>query len=175
MSTTKRYTPAQAAQLLDCHANTIRKWIADFGDVLSEDATGRPRLLRESDIATLQIAAQLRSEGISVADVLSRLREIPVADRQTPTVDVTSSHVDASTQPTEDATQLPALVDVGAVLADFASVVDGRVTQVDERLRSVDERLAKVETQRSVWTGVAIGIAIGVALGVIVAAILLRL
>ena len=168
MSTTKRYTPAQAAQLLDCHANTVRKWIEDFGDVLSEDATGRPRLLRESDIATLQIAATLRSEGISVADVLSRLREIPVADRQTP-------HVDATTQPTEDSTQLPAPVDVSALLTDLAVVVDGRVSAVQEDVRRVDERLTQIEKQRSVWTGVAIGIAIGVVLGVIVAAILMRL
>lgn len=175
MSTTKRYTPAQAAQLLDCHANTIRKWIADFGDVLSPDATGRPRLLRESDIATLQIAATMRSEGVGVADVLSRLREIPVADRQSPTVDVASTHVDATMTPTGDATQLPAPVDVSALLTDLAVMVDGRVTQVDERLRSVDERLAKVETQRSVWLGVAIGVAVGITLGVILAAILLRL
>lgn len=168
MSTTKRYTPAQAAQLLDCHANTVRKWIEDFGDVLSEDATGRPRLLRESDIATLQIAATLRSEGISVADVLSRLREIPVADRQTP-------HVDATTQPTEDSTQLPAPVDVSALLTDLAVVVDGRVSAVQEDVRRVDERLTQIEKQRSVWLGVAIGIAVGVTLGVIIAAILLRL
>lgn len=168
MSTTKRYTPAQAAQLIGVHPNTIRQWCSQFADVLSPDATGRPRLLRDSDIATLQIASQLRSEGISVADVLSRLREIPVVDRQTP-------HVDATTQPTEDSTQLPAPVDVSALLTDLAVMVDGRVTQVGERLRTVDERLAKVETQRSVWTGVAIGIAIGVVLGVIVAAILLRL
>lgn len=168
MSTTKRYTPAQAAQLLDCHANTVRKWIEDFGDVLSEDATGRPRLLRESDIATLQIAATMRSEGISVADVLSRLREIPVADRQTP-------HVDATTQPTEDSTQLPAPVDVSALLTDLAVVVDGRVSAVQEDVRRVDERLTQIEKQRSVWLGVAIGVAVGVTLGVIIAAILLRL
>ena len=168
MSTAKRYTPAQAAQLLDCHANTVRKWIDDFGDVLSEDATGRPRLLRESDIATLQIASQLRSEGVSVADVLSRLREIPVVDRQTP-------HVDATTQPTEDSTQLPAPVDVSALLTDLAVVVDGRVSAVQEDVRRVDERLTQIEKQRSVWLGVAIGVAVGVTLGVIIAAILLRL
>ena len=175
MSTTKRYTPAQAAQLLSVHANTIRKWVEDFGDVLSPDATGRPRLLRDSDIAVLQIASQLRSEGISVADVLSRLREIPVADRQSPTIDATPAHVDATTQPTEDSTQLPAPVDVSALLTDLAVVVDGRVSAVQEDVRRVDERLTQIEKQRSVWTGVAIGIAIGVVLGVIVAAILMRL
>lgn len=175
MSTTKRYTPAQAAQLIGVHPNTIRQWCSQFADVLSPDATGRPRLLRESDIATLQIASQLRSEGISVADVLSRLREIPVADRQSPTVDVASTPVDTTMTPTEGSTQLPAPVDIGAVLADFATVVDGRVSAVQEDVRRVDERLTQIEKVRSVWLGVAIGVAVGVTLGVILAAILLRL
>ena len=174
MSTTKAYTPAQAAQLLSVHPNTVRQWCSQFADVLSESATARPRLLRESDIAVLQIAAQLRSEGISVADVLLRLQQLPVADRQSPTIDATATHVDATTAPTNDAVMLPA-TDIGAILTDLAVMVDGRVTQVDERLRSVDERLSRVESQRSMWFGVAIGVALGVALGVIIAAILLRL
>lgn len=94
MSTTKAYTPAQAAQLLSVHPNTVRQWCSQFADVLSESATARPRLLRESDIATLQIAAQLRSEGMAVADVLLRLRQVPIADRQSPTIDATATHVD---------------------------------------------------------------------------------
>lgn len=175
MSTPKRYTPAQAAKILDVHANTVRAWCTEFADVLSDDATGRPRLLRDSDIATLQVAAAMRSEGISVPDVLVRLREIPAADRQSPTIDAVSTHVDASSKPTDDSTQLPAPVDVSALLTDLAVMVDGRVTQVADDVRRVDERLARVETQRSVWLGVAVGIAVGVVIGAIIVAVLVNL
>lgn len=172
MSSEKTYSPSQAGQLIDVHPNTIRKWIDEFGDVLSESARSRPRLLRESDVATLALAKQMRDEGLSVADTLERLRQIPASERHAPTIDAPTTPTDASTTPTVDSTHLPAPVDVAAIVAGIAHAVEDRT---DERLRQIDERLTQVERGRSVWSGVALGLALGILLGVILAAILLRL
>ena len=163
-------TPAQAARLLGVHVNTIRLWTGEYADVLSESARSRPRLLQPRDVALLQLVHSLRAEGLPRSAVLERLRQTPTADIQQP-------YIDAAPVATETPTAPPVAqlvpIDVSAVLVDLAALVDSRTTAVQEDVKRVDERLRRLETQRSVWLGVAVGVAVGLVLGVILAAVLL--
>lgn len=175
-------TPSQAAKLLGVHANSVRSWCDEYADVLSESARSRPRLLQPSDVAVLQLVHSLRAEGHSRSVVLERLRQMPAADRQQPYIDAAPAAVPV--QATETPVAPPAAqlvpVDVSAVLVDLATLVDSRATATQEDVRRtqeavsrVDDRLRKLETQRSVWLGVAVGLVAGLVLGVILAAVLL--
>ena len=166
------YTPAQAAQLLNIHGNTVRTWCTEYGDVLSDGARSRPRLLSPVDVATLQHVSALRAEGLSRSEVLERLRQLPTEDRTQP-------YIDAPTMPpapleTPPVQQLPATVDVSALFVDLASMVDARATQTQEDVKRIDARLRTLESRRLLYSGVAIGIVAGLVLGVIVAVLLLR-
>ena len=137
-------TPAQVAALLGVHPNTVRAWCGEFADVLSDSARSRPRLLSPSDVAVLQLVAQLRAEGLTYSEVLQRLRETPRADIAQPYIDAAPA---VPAQPTEAQA---------------------------ETLRSVDARLQRLEAQRLLWIGAAVGLVAGLVLGVIAAAVLLR-
>ena len=166
-------TPAQVAALLDVHANTIRQWTSEFGEVLSESAQARPRLLLPSDVAVLQLVQQLRAEGLPRSDVLERLRQTPTADRTAPYVDAAPAVREESTEtPTAPATAPLVPLDVSAALFDMAQHVDTRLTATQEDVRRLDARIAQIESKRLLWTGVAIGVALGLVLGVILAIML---
>lgn len=172
---TEALTPAQVAKLLDVHANTIRQWTSEYSEVLSTSAQARPRLLLPSDAAVLQLVQQLRAEGIAPSDVLERLRQTPASDRTAPYVDAAPAvPAQATETPTAPPVTSLAPVDVSAVLLDVATLVDTRLTATQEDIRRLDARVARTETQRLLWTGVAIGVALGLVLGVILATVLLR-
>ena len=165
-------TPAQVAALLGVHPNTVRAWCGEFADVLSDSARSRPRLLSPSDVAVLQLVAQLRAEGLTYSEVLQRLRETPRADIAQPYIDAAPA---VPAQPTETPTDSPtaplAPLDVSAMLT---ALVDSRTEAQAETLRSVDARLQRLEAQRLLWIGAAVGLVAGLVLGVIAAAVLLR-
>lgn len=172
------YTPSQAAQLLGVHVNSVRQWVDAYADVLSDGARSRPRLLSPADLAVLQLVQQLRAENLPRSEVLQRLRQTPLADRQQPFIEAAPA---VAVQPTETPTDSPTAplvpLDVSATLVDLAMLVDRRATATQEALQRLDERtsarLQRLETQRSVWLGVAVGLLLGLALGVILAAVLL--
>lgn len=167
-------TPAQVAALLDVHANTIRQWTSEYSEVLSTSAQARPRLLLPADVAVLQLVQALRAEGLAPSDVLDRLRQTPTADRTAPYVDaVPAVPAQATETPVAPPVTSLAHVDVSAVLLDVATLVDSRLTATQEDIRRLDARVARTETQRLLWTGVAIGVALGLVLGIL-AAVLLR-
>lgn len=175
-------TPSQAAKLLGVHVNTIRLWTGEYGDVLSESAHSRPRLLQPQDVAVLQLVHSLRAEGLPRSAVLERLRQMPAADIQQPYIDAAPAAVPAVATETPVAPPAAQLVpvDVSALMTDLAVLVDSRATatqetvsRVEEAVSRVDDRLRKLETQRTLWLGVAIGLVAGLVLGVIVAAVLL--
>ena len=87
MPTLDTLTPAQVAKRLGVHVNTVRSWTVAYGDVLSDGARSRPRLLSPSDVATLQLVQQLHADGLSPGETLQRLRDTPPADRTAPFVD----------------------------------------------------------------------------------------
>lgn len=163
-------TPAQAARLLGVHANSVRSWCDEYADVLSESARSRPRLLLPSDVAVLQLVHSLRAEGLSRSAVLERLKQTPVADRTAPYIDAAPVPTETPTAP---AVAPPVALDVSAALVDMAALVDTRTTATQEAIARVDARLQRLETQRTLWIGVAVGLVAGVVLGVIVAAVLL--
>lgn len=155
------------------HANSVRSWCDEYGAMLSDSARARPRLLRASDLAVLQLVHSLRSEGLSRSAVLERLQQMPVADRTAPYIDAAPAVTEATETPVAPPVAQLVPVDVSAVLVDLAALVDSRTTATQEAVSRVDERLRRLETQRSVWLGVAVGVAIGLVLGVILAAVLL--
>ena len=168
------YTPSQAAALLGVHVNTVRQWTAEFADVLSDGARSRPRLLSPADLAVLQLVQQLRAENLPRSEVLQRLRQTPLADRQQPFIEAAPA---VAVQPTETPTDSPTAplvpLDVSATLVDLAMLVDSRTTATQDSVSRLDARLQRLEAQRSVWLGVAVGLVVGLVLGVILAAVLL--
>lgn len=160
--------------MLGVHVNTIRLWTGEYGDVLSESARRRPRLLTVHDVAVLQLVHSLRAEGLPASDVLERLRQTPAADIAQPYIDAAPALPAVATEtPTAPPVAQLVPVDTSALMTDLAVLVDSRATATQEAIARVDERLRKIETQRTLWIGVAVGVVLGVALGVIVAAVLL--
>ena len=166
-------TPSQVAALLGVHPNSVRSWCDEYGAMLSESARSRPRLLQPQDVAVLQLVHSLRAEGLSRSAVLERLRQTPTADIQQPWLDAAPAVTEATETPVAPPVAQLVPVDVSAVLVDLAALVDSRATATQEAVSRVDERLRRLETQRSVWLGVAVGVAVGLVLGVILAAVLL--
>lgn len=167
-------TPSQAAKLLGVHVNTVRLWTGEYADVLSESARRRPRLLTVHDVAVLQLVHSLRAEGLSRSAVLERLRQTPTADIQQPYIDaVQALPAEATETPTAPTMAQLVPVDVSALMTDLAVLVDSRATVTQEAIARVDERLRRLETQRTLWIGVAVGLVAGLVLGVILAAVLL--
>lgn len=169
------YTPSQAAALLAVHVNTVRSWCDEYAAVLSDGARSRPRLLSPADVAVLQLVQTLRAEGLPRSAVLDRLRQTPTADLQQPYIDGAPA---VAAQPTDSPTETPtaplAPLDVSTVLADLVTLVDSRAASAQEDVRRLETRLGRLETQRTLWLGVAVGVAVGIMLGVIAAAVLLR-
>lgn len=159
MPTLETFTPAQAAAILNVHANTVRAWTREYADVLSDSARGRPRLLTPRDVALMQIVVQLRAEGVAPDVVLGRLREVPDNSLQQPYIDVTAPAVEDSTAPTLPTA--PATIDASLVLRDIASLVDARTSQMTQDVRKLDERVRQLESRRTLWVGVAIGLVLG--------------
>jgi len=167
-------TPAQAAKLIGVHANSVRSWCDEYADVLSESARSRPRLLLPSDVAVLQLVHSLRAEGLPRSAILDRLRQTPAADIQQPWLDAAALPAVATETPTAPPVAQLVPVDVSALMTDLAVLVDSRATATQEDVRRIDARLQRLETQRTLWIGVAVGLVAGVVLGVILAAVLLR-
>lgn len=167
-------TPSQVAALLGVHPNSVRSWCDEYGAMLSESARSRPRLLQPQDVAVLQLVHSLRSEGLSRSAVLERLRQTPTADIQQPYIDAVQAlpAVATETPVAPPAAQLVP-VDVSALMTDLAVLVDSRATATQETVSRIDERLRRLETQRTLWLGVAVGLVAGLVLGVILAAVLL--
>ena len=122
----------------------------------------------------LQLVHSLRAEGLSRSDVLERLRQTPTADIQQPWLDAAPA-VPAVATETPVAPPVAQLVpvDVSALMTDLAVLVDSRATATQETVSRIDERLRRLETQRTLWIGVAVGLVAGLVLGVILAAALL--
>lgn len=166
------YTPAGAAAVLDVHPNTVRAWTREYAAMLSPSANGRPRLLTQRDVAVLQLVSQLRTQGLTTPDVLTRLRDVPDEDIQQPYIDATDATmpaVPASSVPTAPAV---AVADMASVLRELASVVDTRTATVTQDVRLLDERLRRLESRRTLWLGVAVGLILGV---LVAAAVFVRL
>ena len=147
--------------------------------MLSDGARSRPRLLSASDVAVLQLVQTLRAENLPHSEVLERLRQTPTAELQQPYIDAAPAvAVQPTDAPTETLTAPLVPLDVSATLVDLATLVDRRATSTQEAIQRLDERtstrLQRLETQRSVWLGVAVGLLAGLALGVIAATVLLR-
>lgn len=159
------FTPAQAATMLNVHANTVRAWTREYSDVLSDSANGRPRLLTRRDLAIMQIIVSLRADGLAPNVVLERLRQLPETDTRQP-------YIEAYTEPTLP-NVAPATVDTSIVLRDITALVDTRTSKLAQEMRQMDTRLRQLETRRTL----AIGILIGFTLGLMIASgfILLRL
>lgn len=140
--------------------------------MLSPSANGRPRLLTQRDVAVLQLVSQLRTQGLTTPDVLTRLRDVPDEDIQQPYIDATDATmpaVPASSVPTAPAV---AVADMASVLRELASVVDTRTATVTQDVRLLDERLRRLESRRTLWLGVAVGLILGV---LVAAAVFVRL
>ncbi len=179
MPTLDTLTPAQVAGLLHVHVNTVRAWTTQYGDVLSDGARSRPRLLSPGDVATLQLVQQLHADGLTPDETLQRLRETPPGDRQAPHVDSTATPTESPTEtptaPTASLTQAPSpdLAALAALLRNVPAQED--IDAVAARVARLETRDAQRNTQRLVWTVLAVGLVAGVAVGVILAVLLLRL
>lgn len=142
----QRYSPTQAGAIVGVSASTIRAWCKEFGEKLSESANPAPgidRTLLASDVAQLQKVKELRAVGLSVADILQALSDVPTEELQ-PYVDsqVTKASIQPAT-PTESPQQ-------GAFALQVASLVNEQLATMQARLdATVNERMRAIEEQQT--------------------------
>jgi len=165
------YTPKQAADVLDVHANTVRAWASAYAAYLSDGANARPRSFAASDVAVLQAVKQWRDEDVPPDAIVQRLREIPRSELQTPYVDVT----DEATIVGHEATEAPE--DATAPLV-AASQLTTLYLQMAQDVSATQQRLERLERSQVAVYLVAAGVVAAVLLillGVLVGLTLARL
>lgn len=86
-------TTHQAAQIFNVTAQTIRRWVDEFGKHLSPSATpqqGRSRILTAADMEVLALVAELKGQGKVYEDIHASLaagmRGDPPLSAQSPTL-----------------------------------------------------------------------------------------
>lgn len=70
------YTPAKVQKMLGLPPSTLRRYSVLFQDFLSESAkSGRKRSYTSGDIAVIQQAKELSSQGMTIQDITKKLDE----------------------------------------------------------------------------------------------------
>ena len=87
-----KLTPAQAAEVLEIHKRTLRRWSVLFANALSPSAgaTGKKRYYNSQDIQTLRRVEKLKRRGMQLSEIADVLPVVP-ADENDATSVVLSS------------------------------------------------------------------------------------
>jgi len=87
-----KLSPSQAAEVLQIHKRTLRRWSGLFAVALSPSAgaTGKKRYYNSQDIQTLRRVEKLKKTGMSLSEIASVLPVVP-ADQDEATSVVLSS------------------------------------------------------------------------------------
>lgn len=141
------YTPKQAAQAVGVHDNTIRGWVREYADYLSDGAnpsSGQPRQLMPKDVATLQAIKGWKDAGLPPETILEHLATLPTEELQKPYIEATTSPTLALQQPTTDNQALTVAI---ANLADVRPQVERVLDAVQELDRRIEERVSQVKEE----------------------------
>lgn len=141
------YTPKQAAQAVGIHDNTIRLWVKDYADYLSDNANpikGQPRQLTSEDVATLQAIKGWKDTGLQPEMILERLATLPTEELQKPYIEATASPTTALQQVTTDNQALTVAI---ANLADVRPQVERVLDAVQELDRRIEERVSQIKEE----------------------------
>jgi len=84
VASSQKLTPSQAAEVLQIHKRTLRRWSVLFANALSPSAgaTGKKRFYNGQDIATLQRVEKLKKQGMSLSEIASVLPVVPADEDQ---------------------------------------------------------------------------------------------
>lgn len=163
------YTVKEVGEAVGVSASSIRAWCAEFRDNLSPGATpanGQTRQFTAADVATLQQVRQLRSQGLTYDQIISRLAMDPddLPDHHTIFV------AGPDPLPTALQTAQDSPTDVTALTAALHLL-----RAVDERTAPLQARLDALQTQQATkLTWLVVGFILGL-LAALVAAGLLAL
>ena len=138
------FTSGQVAQMLELPPSTLRRYVARYGDALSDGArASRSRRFTDGDVVILQRVRELLSAGKSPDEVDDLLTVMDVAVVDTPPASV-----------------LDLLPGIGQELASQRQTTRALQLQVDDvsdRLEALEDYLARpwYRRRRSRWTGSA--------------------
>jgi len=84
VDSSQKFSPAQAAEILQIHKRTLRRWSVLFANALSPSAgaVGKKRFYNGQDIATMQRVEQLKRRGMSLSEIASVLPVVPADEDQ---------------------------------------------------------------------------------------------
>lgn len=123
LSQPSKLSPSQAAEVLQIHKRTLRRWSVLFANSLSPSAgaTGKKRYYQGTDIQTLRRVEQLKARGMKLSEIAEILPIVPADENESTSV----------------------------VLAPEQNLVIGgmieRAKQLGDELESQDERLKRLE------------------------------
>lgn len=145
------YSPPETANLVGIAEPTLRAWVAQHGDLLSEYAKrSKRRQYTARDVATLQAIKGLVDGGVGHGDVAKQLSTIDLPDEDdedNAAQEAPRARASAASDP--GAMQLVA-VQLSATQADQAQRLtgqDARIADQAEQLADLRERLARVEAE----------------------------
>ena len=76
------YSPGEVAKMLDISAPTLRRYVATFGEYLSDDARRqRSRYFSDADISVIAQIRNLTAQGLKIKEIPAHLGEIVKEDR----------------------------------------------------------------------------------------------
>lgn len=130
-------TPIQVAKRANIHVNTVRKWSADYADLLSTSTRGEgeARLFSDEDVDTICTIAALRRTGMMQDQIVAYI----LAASESPVIDVAPTQAPQSPHEAHSALQ-------GAL----------QVPSIQHAPYMALQRLQREEVQRALWShGVA--------------------
>jgi len=136
MAEPSKLSPSQAAEVLQVHPRTLRRYCKAFANALSSSAsvTGKKRYFDSSDIETLRRAQKYLSEGMNMEEVAEILPIRPSnQENQSPLVLSTESAI------------------IVGELRERTRGVVVKVDEHDERIRQLEERIAELEKGSDPW------------------------
>ena len=179
----KRFSPKAAAVIVGCGGSTIRTWSREYAEFLSPGANpgdGSARLFSEADLAVLQLVRDIRQrEALTTAQVVERLRQVPVGTLQKPYIDPSGvAAVSSVVAAAEAATGLdsPQAAQLPAVRGDPVTLLDSRLATILEAQAALATDVAALRRERSgvilVVAGVGAGVIVGLLLALLIVALL---
>jgi len=124
VSSPRKLSPSQAAEVLQIHKRTLRRWSVLFANSLSPSAgaTGKKRFYNGADIQTLRRVEKLKANGMQLAEIADVLPVVPADENESTSVVLAPE----------------ANLALGQVIERARAIGDELVDQ-DERLRRIEE------------------------------------
>jgi DNA-binding transcriptional MerR regulator len=138
-------TPNQVAKRANIHVNTVRKWSADYADLLSISARseGETRLFSDEDVDTICTIAALRRTGMLQAQIVAQLQ----AAGASPVIDVAPTQAPQSPHEAHNALQ---------GLPQVSSIQHAPYMALQRQIDSMERRVETLLRAALLW-GVLLG------------------